>query len=582
MFVQYLTRLIFTFNYNKNLKWTIGIFGGFAATSIVYFMLIKGAKDTSFMTADTKAWITDHSGILVLSCMVFFTLLMQIFHWCRINVFKVIVLMGTFALAFAFAGNDLVNFIGVPLAGFSSYLDFTANGTSVGGDHFLMGSLNGPAQTPLIFLVLAGIIMAIALFKSKKARNVTKTELDLARQGEGDELFGSSALARSLVRNTTNISNNMSSVVPLPLKKWINTRFNKEEVILEKDASFDLVRASVNLMLAGLLIAFGTSLKLPLSTTYVTFMVAMGSSLSDRAWNRESSVFRITGVVSVIGGWFITAGVAFIACFAMTLVLHYGGFIATTLMIALSIFILIRSNKIFHKKRANEKVDVVFKTMMTSRDSAEVWKLLKQHSRETLTGIVDFTLNIYTRAIDAFINEDIRSFRKILSELSTQKDLLKKTRRRELLALRRIEASVAIEKNTWFHLAYNNAEQMIYCLKRLIEPCKEHIDNNFNPLPQQYAEEYLAISNLFEKHIQLIQSAIESSDYNDYHQLFFKCKNFSEEFSRLRHEQIVRIKQGDNENLNVSLVHLNLLQESQELASLLRHLLRASRKFQKE
>ena len=581
MLVQYIARTIFTFNYKKNLKWTIGLFGGIAATSIIYFMLIKGVKDTSFMTKEFKSWIAEHTGMIVLSCLVFFTILMQVLHWFRINVFKVVVLMGTFALAFAFAGNDLVNFIGVPLAGFASYMDYSANGMSIGADKFLMGSLNGPAQTPLIFMVMAGIIMAVSLFKSKKARNVTKTELELTRQSEGDEMFGSSALARRLVRNTTNLSHNISSVMPNRLKIWINSRFNKEEVILEKDASFDLVRASVNLMLAGLLIALGTSLKLPLSTTYVTFMVAMGTSLSDRAWSRESSVFRITGVVSVIGGWFITAGVAFIACILVTLILYYGGMIATVLMIALSVFILIRSNRLFHKKQANEKVDVTFKTMMTSRDSAEVWTLLKQHSRETFTGIVDFTCQTYFKSIHAFIQEDVRSFRKVLAEIDTQKSLLKKTRRRELLALKRIETTVAIEKNTWFHLANNNAEQMLYCLKRMIEPCKEHIDNNFNPLPEPYAKEFLSISHLLEKHIQQIKSSIETSDYKDYQKLFFTCKNFSEEFSRLRHAQIERIRHGNNENLNVSLVYLNLLQESQELASLLRHLLRASRKFQK-
>ena len=581
MLVQYIARTVFTFNYKKNLKWAIGLFGGVAATSIIYFMLIKGIKDTSFMTPEFKTWITRHTGTIVITCMAFFTIVMQILHWCRVNVFKVVVLMGTFALAMAFAGNDLVNFIGIPLAGLASYLDFTTNGLSAGGDHFLMSSLNGPAQTPMSFMVFAGIIMAVSLFKSKKARNVTKTELDLSRQNEGDEMFGSSALARSLVRNTTNLSHSVTSVMPHRIKRWIDSRFNKEEVILEKDASFDLVRASVNLMLAGLLIAVGTSLKLPLSTTYVTFMVAMGTSLSDRAWSRESSVFRITGVVSVIGGWFITAGVAFIACIFVTLILYYGGFIATVLMITLSIFILIRSNRLFRKKQASEKVDVAFKTMMTSRDSTEVWTLLKQHSKETFTGIVDFAFRTYANTVNAFIQEDIRSFRKILTDLSTQKDLLKKTRRREVLALRRIETTVAIEKNTWFHLAYNNSEQMIYCLKRMAEPCKEHIDNNFNPLPETCANEFLSISKALEAHLQRLKSSIETSDYSDYHQLFFTCKNFSEEFSRLRHAQIERIRKGNVENLNVSLVYLNLLQESQELASLLRHLLRASRKFQK-
>ena len=580
MLVQYIARVIFTFNYKKNLKWSIGLFGGIAATSIVYFMLIKGVKDTSFMTEELKAWIGDNSGKIVMTCFVSFTILMQVLHWCRVNVFKVVVLMGTFALALAFAGNDLVNFIGVPLAGFSSYLDYVANGTSVGADNFLMSSLNGPARTPIYFLIIAGIIMVIALFKSKKAQNVMKTEIDLGRQQEGEEMFGTSALARSIVRRTTNFSNNMTEVMPHGLKKWLDGRFNKEEAILAKDASFDLVRASVNLMLAGLLIALGTSLKLPLSTTYVTFMVAMGSSLADRAWGRESSVFRITGVVSVIGGWFITAGVAFIVCSAVTLLFYYGGIIATLGMIALSIFILIRSNKLFRKKRENEKTDELFKAMMSSRDTGEIWNMLKQHSRETLSGIVSFANETFSKTITAFINEDLRTFRKILAEIDTQKSMFKKVRRRELLALRRVDTSLSIEKNTWFHLTNNNAEQSIYCLKRMVEPCKEHTDNYFNPLPESYAKEFQTISLLLDNLMQRIKTSIETSNYTDYHQLYFTCKNVSEEFSRLRHAQIELMRKGDNENLNVSLVYLNLLQESQELTSILRHLLRASRKFQ--
>jgi phage pi2 protein 07 len=578
--VQYIARMIFTFNYKKNLKWTIGLFGGIAATSIIYFILIKGAKDTSFMTAEFKSWIQEHSGRIVLTCFVSFTILMQLLHWLRVNVFKVIVLIGTFALALAFAGNDLVNFIGVPLAGFSSFLDYKANGMSIGADNYLMGALNGPAQTPVYFLTAAGIIMVIALFKSKKARNVMKTEIDLARQQEGDEMFGSSALARSIVRRTTNLSNNVQSTIPNSLKIWIDSRFNKEEAILEKDASFDLVRASVNLMLASLLIVLGTSLKLPLSTTYVTFMVAMGTSLSDRAWGRESSVFRITGVTSVIGGWFITAGVAFTVCFLITLIVYYGGWIAMLVMVALSSIVLLRSNKLFRKRTGKIQVDELFKTMMSSHDTTEIWNLLKQHSREALSGIVTFANDTFLKTIDAFINEDLRTFRKINIDLDAQKSTLKKVRRRELLALRRVDVNISIEKNTWFHLANNNAEQILYCLKRMVEPCKEHIDNNFNPLPKSSAKEFLSVSKLLESLMQRIQSSIENSNYSDYHQLYFNCKNVEEEFSRLRHAQIEHTRKGDQENLNVSLVYLNLLQESQELLSILRHLLRASRKFQ--
>ena len=311
--VQWLSRLIFTFNYTSKLKWKIGLFGGIATTCILYFALLKGLKDSSFMTPEYNAWIKENTMYLVGGCFVVSTVLMQVFHWCKINVFKIVIFMGTFALALAFAGNDLVNFVGVPLAAYSAYQDFAANGAGQ-ADTFMMSSLNENAKTPFIFLFLSGVVMVYALATSKKAQNVVKTSVDLSRQDEGEEMFGSSRVARSIVRGANNVNEFFSKYTPKPLVRWIDARFNKDEAILAQGAAFDLVRASINLVLSGLLIALGTSLKLPLSTTYVTFIVAMGSSLADRAWSRESAVFRITGVLNVIGGWFLTAGIAFSAC----------------------------------------------------------------------------------------------------------------------------------------------------------------------------------------------------------------------------------------------------------------------------
>lgn len=405
--VQYLSRIIFTFNYTTKLKWTIGLFGGIAVTAIIYFMLIKGIKDASFMTDAHKLWVKDNTLTIVGGCFVFFTVLMQILHWCKVNVFKVIVLLGTFALAMAFAGNDLVNFVGVPLAGFSSYTDFMANGNGVAND-YLMGALNEPAKTPFIFLFLSGVIMVISLITSKKAQNVIKTSVDLSRQDDGNEMFGSSAIARSLVRSMTTLGNNISKIIPEKVKVWLDSRFNKDEAILANGAAFDLVRASVNLVLAGLLIALGTSLKLPLSTTYVAFMVAMGSSLADRAWGRESAVFRVTGVLSVIGGWFITAGAAFIICFFVTMIMYFGGMTAMVIMIGVAAFILIRSNNKYRKKMKSEKQDDVFQQMLSSKDKAVVWNLLRQHVRENLVKVLDFAANTYGQMTDGFIREDLK------------------------------------------------------------------------------------------------------------------------------------------------------------------------------
>ena len=285
--IQYVTRLLFSFSFKKNLKWKIGIFGGIALTAIVYFMLIKGAKDLSFMTPEVKGWINDNTGLLLLCFFIGFTVLMQVLYFCKVNVFKVIVLVGTFSLATAFAGNDLVNFIGVPLAGYSSYVDYMGAGGGNPTGH-MMGALNEPASTPIIFLFCAGIVMVIALATSKKAHNVTKTEIGLSRQEEGDEMFGSSRVARSIVRWSNATAGKIIEITPARVRNWINSRFDETQIDKADGAAYDLVRASVNLMVASMLIAFGTSLKLSLSTTYITFMVAMSTSLADRAWSRKA------------------------------------------------------------------------------------------------------------------------------------------------------------------------------------------------------------------------------------------------------------------------------------------------------
>ena len=575
--VQYIARLVFTFNYTKRLKYSIGIFGGLATTAIVYFMLLKGLKGSPVVPQETLAWVDRHMAVLVLGCFVFFTVLMQIFYWCKINVFKIVVLLGTFALAMAFAGNDLVNFIGVPLAGLSAYQDYVANGQGNPAG-FLMSSLNESAQTPFIFLFLSGIIMIVAMTTSKKAQNVIKTSVDLARQNEGEEMFGTSAVARSLVRASTNTGAFIAQYMPKRLGRWLDSRFNQDVMILKPGAAFDLVRASVNLVLAGLLIAAGTSMKLPLSTTYVTFIVAMGSSLADRAWSRESAVFRITGVLSVIGGWFITAGAAFTLCFLITLIMYYGGFVAMLVMIGVAVLALLKSNALFQKRKKAEREDEVFQQFATSQNKAEVFSLLRTHYATTLSNSVDFALNNYCLLTDAFMREDLKRLRKASAQLETARDQLKKTRRKEIIGLRRIDKSLAIEKNTWFHLGINSCEQMLYCLKRMCDPCKEHVDNHFNPLPKQCAEEFIPLRDELATLMGQARDILMQNNYAEADKVLTDGDALKEKFSALRKLQMNRIQEEEGYE-NVSLVYLNLLQESQELVSVWRHLLRAGRNF---
>lgn len=577
--VQWLSRLIFTFNYTSRLKWKIGIFGGIATTCILYFALLKGLKDSSFMTPEYNAWIKENTMYLVGGCFVVSTILMQVFHWCKINVFKIVIFMGTFALALAFAGNDLVNFVGVPLAAYSAYQDFAANGAGQ-ADTFMMGSLNESAKTPFIFLFLSGVVMVYALSTSKKAHNVVKTSVDLSRQDEGEEMFGSSRVARSIVRGANNVNDFFSKYTPKPLVRWIDARFNKDEAILAQGAAFDLVRASINLVLSGLLIALGTSLKLPLSTTYVTFIVAMGSSLADRAWSRESAVFRITGVLNVIGGWFLTAGIAFSACALVTIAMYYGGAVVMALFVFVAVFILIKSNFSTKRKEEADYEEQLFKGIMNAKDKAECWGLLKKHVCATQQEMLDFVWKTYEDVVNGFVDEDLKTLRRAVKRIDAEKSRRKKLRQRELVGMRRIDKRISLEKNTWFHLASNSGEQMLYCLKRMSEPCKEHVDNNFNPLSRECVEEILPVKKKIVDYLMRSERIVEDQDYEHIDALLAEEEAYKQKLSEMRRAQEDRIQMDLSQGLKVSLVYLNLLQETQELLSDLRHYLRAFKRFQ--
>lgn len=580
-FVQYISRTLFTFVYkNNSLKWKIGIFGGLAFTAIIYFMLIKGLGNVSFISDAAHEWINTHSWTICGICFVVTAVLSQVLFALKVNVFKILVLTGTFALAMAFAGNDLVNFIGVPLAGYSSFQDYSAN---AGGDAagYMMDSLNGPAHTPVLFLIAAGLIMVISLATSKKAFNVVKTSVDLARQDAGDEMFGSSKMARVLVRFSTNTASALSELVPNGVKRWFAKRFDNENVVLPQGAAFDEIRATVNLVVSSLLIALGTSLTLPLSTTYVTFMVAMGSSLADKAWGRESAVFRITGVISVIGGWFITAGAAFILCFLVALAMSLGGLTMASILIALSIVLLVRSNIKYKKKQAEEKGDVVFNQMITSEDNAETFRLLTQHIRQGQSRFLDFVNVNYLNVTEGFISEDLSRLQKAESAMRKERQELKQRRRKEMLGLRRIDPGVAIEKSTWFHLGVNSCEDMLYSLRRICDPCEEHIDNSFVPLEKDRIKEFLPLRDTLLYLLKRAVVVISTENYTDSDKLREQCEEFKSCLSSTRQGQIERM-QTSKENITVSYVYLNLLQETHEIASSLQHLLRASKHFAKE
>ena len=580
MIVQWLSRMVFTFNYKKHSRYSIALFGGIAFTALSYFIFLKGLGKSRFIAEDIRTWIDSNISLLLLYTFVGSTIMMQVLHMLRVNVFKFVVLMGTFALAMAFAGNDLVNFIGVPLAGLDAFRDYVANSNGIGARDFMMTSLMESAQTPPFFLLAAGVVMIIAMATSKKARNVIKTSVDLSRQDEGDEMFGSSRAARSIVRVTQDGNSWVMQYMPKSFSRWIDSRFNKQEAELNDGAAFDVVRAAINLVLASMLITIGTNYKLPLSTTYVTFMVAMGSSLADRAWSRESAVFRVTGVISVIGGWFITAAVAFGACALVCLIMFYGGILAKILFMVLVVALLINSNRKYASKEKEGEKEDVFRLMMRTRDPEIVLDLLMKHVSRTQSFMTRFAIDEFNNIIDGLENERTRTLRKVSNELSKEKDMLKKFRRQELLALKRVPTEIAIERNTWFHLGINSSEQYIYCLRRILEPIKEHVDNNFNPIPQVYINEFRPLRATINDLMQQTETQISTCRFEHYRDTLALADKCKDELSIVRKRHIDRITEmKDNNLLQVSLVYLNLLQESQQLLSNMRHQLRAAKKF---
>lgn len=579
--VQWLSRIIFTFR-TKNHKVAESVFGGISFAILAYFVFIKGLSKSPLFAADAKAWIDANTTMLLGVVFAAATLLSYLLLLMRVSVFRLVVLMGTFALAMAFAGNDLVNFIGVPLAGLSSYQDWVSHGAG-NVDTFMMGSLMESAKSPFLYLMIAGGIMIFAMATSKKAQNVVKTSVDLSRQDESDEMFGTSRAARSIVRATQECGQFLVRYLPKGMMQRIDSRFNKEEVVLKDGAAFDMVRAAVNLVLASVLIVIGTNFKLPLSTTYVTFMVAMGTSLADRAWSRESAVFRVTGVLSVIGGWFVTAGVAFATCALVCLTIYFGGFIAMFAFMALAVFLLIRSNIQYARKaKKASPEDASFKLMMRSRDPEIVWDVLCKHVSRTQSGTCEFALDQYNDIVESFSDQSLRGLRRVHRALNDKLDELTKIRRREFLALRRSPSQISLERNTWFHLGFNSNQQYIYCLKRMLDPAKEHVDNNFTPLPQSYRDEFEPMRQRINDLMKTTAQMLDTRRFDRYRETMLEADSCKNTLSAYRKRHIDRMQRSTNSaEYKVSLIYLNILQESQELLSIMRHQLRAGKKLLK-
>lgn len=574
-FVQFMTRILFTFNYERKIPYLGAIWGSIAVTSIIYFIMVKGASGASFMTPEIIAWITGNTmKILTFSFVglaIFFQFLILVF---RTNILRIIVLIGTFSLAMAFAGNDLVNFIGVPLAGLESYKLFI-NDPTINPESYTMESLLQPVQTPTSFLLLAGFVMVLALFFSKKSRSVTKTEVDLARQSDGDERFSSSLLARNIVRMGIEANKFLTRFLPKPVTGFIQKRFDlalyKRKKRMRRDtASFDQLRASVNLFVASILIALATSLKLPLSTTYVTFMVAMGTSFSDKAWGRESAVFRVTGVIAVIGGWFFTAFAAFTAAFLMALFISWGGLTAVIIALSAAFLVIIRTY-FYHKKRTKKQPD--------SDSERSPWHgdTVLAQCKSNILLILEATSKHYQALINALIEEKRKSLRKTMKHIEVLNLKTKDLKREAYITLKKLEED-SVDSGHYYVQILDYLREIAHCLTYIAEPSYEYIDNNHPPLHQEQADDLRTlnqmIGNLFQKSVTMIQRG----DCEAISALIKDQQEALEMIHRMKKKQIKLIK-AEMVGTRNSMVYFNLLSESKNLLLFTINMLKSHRDF---
>ena len=556
--IQYLARLAFSFNFKKRMKYLGAIWGGIAFSAMTYFLLIKGAKGASFMSGDVKEWISLNSGMVVLYSFIGWTIVLQLLYWLfRVNILKMIVLVGTFSLAMAFAGNDLVNFIGVPIAGFNSYELYSAS-QGADANTMLMDGLAGKVPTPIGFLIVAGFIMVLTLVFSKKARSVVQTSLDLSRQDAGTERFKATRVSKLLVRGSINMSNGIKKVLPQKLITTVENQFepfeDKEE---EKDPPmFDLVRASVTLTVASILIAFGTSLKLPLSTTYVTFMVAMGTSLADNAWGRESAVYRISGVMSVIGGWFLTALSAFTVAFVLVYLFHFGELYAIFAMVFVVAYVIYRTH-LHHKKTKAESIE----EEQTIDDISE--ENIAAKSTKTIIKNLEKVIEEYDNIIVGLETEDVKKLKRAKKDIDkiTAKTKYLKDHIKVIVDKLREEST---DTAYYFVEVLDYMREMLHSISFIVGPALEHVDNNHKPLLKEQIDELRELHEIHSRLLNEVIKSLETCDFSSQDEILEISQSYLDNIVRINKKQFKRLKNAKAGTKN-SMLFLSLISESKTM-----------------
>lgn len=573
--VQYLSRLIFTFQYEKRIKYIGAIFGGAAITAITFFILIKGLKGVSFISKDQVNWIMDHQWPIVAVNFVFFTLLSQLLmSLFKVNILRVVIIIGTFALALAFAGNDLVNFIGVPIAAWQSYNFF--KGSGVAGDSYMMDALaDNEIVAPFYFLLIAGIIMVVTLWTSKKAKDVIATGVNLSRQGDGVEKFSPNTLSRFVVRMSVYIGQGINYFLPQSLQLKIDKQFQKEEVKGKKkkdEPAFDMIRASVNLMVASILISIGTSLKLPLSTTYVTFMVAMGTSFADRAWDRESAVYRVAGVFNVIGGWFVTAIVAFSAAFIVAYVLKVGqvvSFVGLLIMVG----ILLYSNARRHSKKAKAEAELL---QLKREDIVTINEIISESSHQ-IARVIGSTNQVYSDVMQNLGMQDLAKLKenkKSLKKLEKEVDELKSN---VYYFIKNLDET-SVEASKFYVMILGYLQDMVQSLSFITQNSHSHVNNNHKQLKFNQIRDLKNIDSNLSELFLFLENSFTTQSFEKIDEVLQKKEDILAQVELLIQKQITRIRTTETSPKN-SKLYFGLLLETNDLIKATMGLLELFKEF---
>lgn len=563
--VQFISRVLISFQYKNQPKWVESIFGGIAITAIIYFIIVKGLKSAAIFDESITQFISESPELFIAGNLVFWTLLSWIFStFIKWNIYTVVIVLGTFALAMAFAGNDLVNFIGVPIAALQSFQDW--QGSGIAASEFNMQGLSAAVRTPTLLLLLSGGIMVVTLWFSSKAKSVVKTSVDLARQDEGDERFQPNFISRQIVKLSASAFESFSTILPTSFKNKVDDRFKVPYTYVPKNKiqdmpAFDLVRAAVNLMVASVLISIATSMKLPLSTTYVTFMVAMGTSLADRAWGAESAVYRVAGVLNVIGGWFFTAFSAFTAAAIIATILHFGGFIALIVLLVFAALLLLRNYMVHNRKTKVTKAE----DSLRRAESSSIQGVIEE-SADNIGNVIIRSNKIYTGSINGLARhnvDDLKKNKKRVSKLSKEVDGLQDN---IYYFIKNLDESSVGGASNFYLVMLGHLQDLAQSLEYISKISYTHVNNNHRKLKYNQIKELKDLDNHLEELLKNSSDIFGTRDFQKIGALLNKKQSYFDLVSNKIEQQVSRTRTEESSPKNTSL-YFSLLTESKDVIS---------------